>query len=156
MPKSKRAKKKEEPEMQYSIIFTAAEYIRDESEKDKILKELEEEVEFVGNKFDVTELECEEVETGFFECHKKITGILDQDQFDYFLDKYGLEYEGETMGSLGSYGFGFGWTPAVSFIGETESRNYNAYVTPFTEKKGETVVLDEYFEKLRKNPFSNF
>jgi hypothetical protein len=37
------------------------------------------------------------------------------------------------MGSLGAPGFGFGWSPAISFNGDHEDAITNAYVTPIPQ-----------------------
>ena len=54
-----------------------------------------------------------EWETGH---HRKWVAILTREQFDEFVDLCGLFAEDvQTMGSIGSPGFGFGWSPAISF-----------------------------------------
>jgi hypothetical protein len=66
--------------------------------------------------------------------HRKWTALLTRRQFDAFVDTLGLYAEStETMGSLGAPGFGFGWSPAISFIGDHEDAITNAYVTPIPE-----------------------
>jgi len=71
--------------------------------------------------------------------HRKWTALLTRKQFDAFVDKVGLYAEStETMGSLGAPGFGFGWSPAISFNADHEDAIVNAYVTPLprTTKEG--------------------
>ena len=66
--------------------------------------------------------------------HRKWTALLTRKQFDAFVEKLGLVAEDvETMGSLGAPGFGFGWSPAISFNGDDEDAILNAYVTPIPE-----------------------
>lgn len=71
--------------------------------------------------------------------HRKWTAILNRKQFDNFVSKLGLVAEDvQTMGSLGAPGFGFGWSPAVSFNGDDEDAILNAYVTPIPEVEKES------------------
>jgi len=66
--------------------------------------------------------------------HRKWAALLDREQFDDFVSKLGLYAEStETMGSLGAPGFGFGWSPAVSFTSDDEDAILSAYVTPLPE-----------------------
>jgi len=66
--------------------------------------------------------------------HRKWTALLTRKQFDAFVEKLGLVAEDvQTMGSLGAPGFGFGWSPAVSFRNDDEDAILNAYVTPIPE-----------------------
>ncbi len=71
--------------------------------------------------------------------HRKLCGILNQKQFDKFIDEMCLLAENvETMGSIGAPGFGFGHVPAISFMGDTDhgygaSAIQSAYVTPFDD-----------------------
>lgn len=66
--------------------------------------------------------------------HRKWTAILTRQQFDAFVSKLGLYAEStETMGSLGAPGFGFGWSPAISFSADHEDAIVSAYVTPIPE-----------------------
>jgi len=66
--------------------------------------------------------------------HRKWVALLTRKQFDAFIDKLGLYAERtETMGSLGAPGFGFGWSPAISFNGDHEDAILNAYVTPIPQ-----------------------
>jgi len=63
--------------------------------------------------------------------HKKFIALLTEDQFKEFTDNMGLYAEDvRTMGSLGAPGYGFGWSPAISFNGEDSEGIQNAYVTP--------------------------
>ena len=64
--------------------------------------------------------------------HRKWCSVLDQAQFDEFVEHCGLTAEStETLGSLGAPGCGFGWAPAVSFCGDHPDAIQSAYVTPF-------------------------
>jgi hypothetical protein len=66
--------------------------------------------------------------------HRKWVGLLTRKQFDAFVDKLGLYAEStETMGSLGAPGFGFGWSPAISFNADLEDAIVSAFVTPIPE-----------------------
>ena len=66
--------------------------------------------------------------------HRKWVALLTRKQFDAFVSKLGLYAEStETMGSLGAPGFGFGWSPAISFNADHEDAIVNAYVTPIPE-----------------------
>ena len=68
--------------------------------------------------------------------HRKWCAILDKKQFEEFLDYCGLFAEStETMGSLGAPGFGFGWSPAISFQSDSPDAILSAYVTPLPEVK---------------------
>jgi hypothetical protein len=67
--------------------------------------------------------------------HRKWVTILDQDQFDEFLDHTGLIAEDvQTMGSIGAPGFGFSWAPAISFRGDDLDSIQSAYATPLASK----------------------
>jgi hypothetical protein len=66
--------------------------------------------------------------------HRKWCAILDKEQFEEFIAHCGLFAEDvETMGSLGSPGFGFGWSPAIAFRSDDCDAIVNAYVTPMPE-----------------------
>ena len=66
--------------------------------------------------------------------HRKWVAILNREQFDAFVEKVGLYAEDtETMGSIGAPGFGFGWSPAISFTSDDRDAILNAYVTPVPE-----------------------
>jgi hypothetical protein len=66
--------------------------------------------------------------------HRKWCAILDREQFDEFVDHCGLTADStETMGSLGAPGFGYGWSPAISFDSDNSDALQNAYVTPLPE-----------------------
>ena len=59
---------------------------------------------------------------------------VEPQQFDAFVSKLGLHAEStETMGSLGAPGFGFGWSPAISFTSNDQDAITSAYVTPLPE-----------------------
>lgn len=63
--------------------------------------------------------------------HRKWCAILNKEQFEEFLDHCGLFAEStETMGSLGAPGFGFGWSPAISFQSDSPDAIQCAYVSP--------------------------
>ena len=63
--------------------------------------------------------------------HRKWCGLLSQEEFDDFINGTGLVAEHvETMGSIGAPGFGFGWSPAISFRGDDPECIAGAYVTP--------------------------
>ena len=48
--------------------------------------------------------------------HRKWCGLLTKEQFNRFVEATGLVADStETMGSIGAPGFGFGWSPAISF-----------------------------------------
>jgi len=67
--------------------------------------------------------------------HRKWAAMLTKDQFTEFVQSLGLVAEDvQTMGSLGAPGFGFGWSPAISFNDDGNNRAIlNAYVTPIPE-----------------------
>lgn len=66
--------------------------------------------------------------------HRKWAALLDREQFDEFVGKLDLYAETTgTMGSLGAPGFGFGWSPAISFTSDDPNALLNAYVTPLPE-----------------------
>jgi hypothetical protein len=66
--------------------------------------------------------------------HRKWCALHDQEQFDEFVTHCGLTADStETMGSLGAPGFGFGWSPAISFESSDADALLNAYVTPIRE-----------------------
>lgn len=63
--------------------------------------------------------------------HRKYCAILNYEQFVRFLEYCNLVAERcRTMGSLGAPGFGFGWSPAVSFQNYYDNISQCAYVTP--------------------------
>jgi len=71
--------------------------------------------------------------------HRKWAALLTRKQFDAFVSKLGLVAEDvQTMGSLGAPGFGFGWSPAISFNGDNENALLSAYVTPIPEVEKES------------------
>lgn len=66
--------------------------------------------------------------------HRKWAALLDREQFNEFVQTLGLYADStETMGSLGAPGFGFGWSPAISFTSDDQDAILNAYVTPLLE-----------------------
>lgn len=81
--------------------------------------------------------------------HRKWCAILNREQFEEFLDHCGLFAENvETMGSIGAPGFGFGWSPAISFRSVDTDAIQNAYVTPVPEVKREQCT-DRDWERVR-------
>jgi len=67
--------------------------------------------------------------------HRKWVALLTRKQFDAFVSKLSLYADStETMGSLGAPGFGFGWSPAISFNADHEDAIVNAYVTPIPQR----------------------
>ncbi len=68
--------------------------------------------------------------------HRKWCGLLTQEQFDDFISHTGLFAEDvQTMGSIGAPGFGWGWSPAISFRSDDpEAIQQSAYVTPVGSK----------------------
>jgi hypothetical protein len=71
--------------------------------------------------------------------HRKWCSLLSREQFDRFINSTGLVADStETMGSLGAPGFGFGWSPAISFRDDGSERAIlSAYVTPIPETRKE-------------------
>lgn len=69
--------------------------------------------------------------------HRKwCAAMLSQKQFDEFVEHCGLVADPtETLGSIGAPGFGFGWSPAISFSNDSPDALQNAYVTPIPESK---------------------
>lgn len=71
--------------------------------------------------------------------HRKWCAVLDREQFDEFIARCGLIAEStETMGSIGAPGFGFGWSPAISFRSDDSEAIQSAYVTPIPEVERES------------------
>ena len=67
--------------------------------------------------------------------HRKWTALLTQPQFDDFVCRLNLYAEDvETLGSLGAPGFGYGWSPAISFTTDDSDAILNAYVTPIPDQ----------------------
>jgi hypothetical protein len=57
-----------------------------------------------------------------------------REQFDEFVNHCGLHAEDvQTMGSIGSPGFDYGWSPAISFNSDSQDAIQSAYVTPIPE-----------------------
>ncbi len=66
--------------------------------------------------------------------HRKWCAFLTREQFDEFVNHCGLHAEDvQTMGSLGSPGFDYGWSPAISFNSDSQDAIQSAYVTPIPE-----------------------
>lgn len=78
--------------------------------------------------------------------HRKWCALLTQEQFDEFINKTCLcASDVETMGSLGSPGFGWGWSPAISFdYPDHDEAILNAYVTPVGTKSEIIEFLCEH------------
>jgi len=64
--------------------------------------------------------------------HRKLCAILSREEFDAFVEHCDLRASRtETMGSIGTPGFGIFWAPAISF--DCSSGYANAYVTPIPD-----------------------
>ena len=92
--------------------------------------------------------------------HRKYCAILNQAQFDEFVGHCDLDAEPtETMGSIGTPGFGGGWAPAISFQCQDTMTIYDdngviykgAYVTPVPEPTDTEFLVEDGFdwEKVR-------
>lgn len=82
--------------------------------------------------------------------HRKWTALLTRDQFDEFVSALGLYAEDVlTLGSLGAPGFGFGWSPAISFTSDDPDAILSAYVTPIPEVEKEGFD-DRDWERVRR------
>jgi hypothetical protein len=82
--------------------------------------------------------------------HGQWSALLNRRQFDEFVDALGLYAEDvQTMGSLGAPGFGFGWSPAISFTSDDPDAILNAYVTPIPECRKQRFD-DRDWERLRR------
>jgi hypothetical protein len=82
--------------------------------------------------------------------HRKWCGMLNREQFDTFVNALGLYAEStETMGSLGAPGFGFGWSPAISFTSDGPDAIMSAYVTPLPEVE-KSHGDDQDWRRVRK------
>ena len=89
--------------------------------------------------------------------HRKWCGLLTKEQFEKFVTATGLVADStETMGSLGAPGFGFGWSPAISFRDDGSERAIlSAYVTPIPEVKKEGFD-DRDWQRVRRAVLSMF
>lgn len=89
--------------------------------------------------------------------HRKWCGILTKEQFERFIHSTGLVADGsETMGSIGAPGFGFGWSPAISFMDDGSERAIlSAYVTPIPEVSKEGFD-DRDWQRVRRAVLSMF
>jgi hypothetical protein len=77
--------------------------------------------------------------------HRKYCALLTQEQFDDFVSHCELFTDRtRTMGSLGAPGFGFCWSPAVSFRGDDCAAYQSAYVTPVGSKAEIVKFLTEH------------
>ena len=112
--------------------------------------------------WDVTEGD-EQYEYGYLEGgwergkHRKWCALLTKDQFNEFVDSTALVADStETMGSLGAPGFGFGWSPAISFRDDGEERGIlSAYVTPVPQTRKEKFDERDW-QRLRRAVLSVF
>lgn len=83
--------------------------------------------------------------------HRKWCGILNEEQFQDFLDHTYLRAEDvQTGGSLGAPGCGYGWSPAFSFS-RFDDAVQNAYVTPLASDR-ELVAWLELQNEEWENP----
>ena len=109
---------------------------------------------YIRRKMDITEMDDQgdmESDDGTRWKHRKLAGVLSQDDFDEFVRDCDLIAEDiETGGMLGAPGFGYGWTPAVSFNAESDAGYANAYVCPITENEEEEALFGDDWEKVRK------
>jgi hypothetical protein len=81
--------------------------------------------------------------------HRKWAAILDREQFEEFISRCGLTADSTpTMGSLGAPGFGFGWSPAISFDSNDPNAIQCAYVTPIPEVS-RTHADERDWERMR-------
>ena len=98
-------------------------------------------------RWDLTECGPSEDEDGGK--HRKYCALLTQEQFDDFVSHCGLFTDRtRTMGSLGAPGFGFGWSPAVSFRGDDCAAYQSAYVTPVGSKEEIVQFLREHGQNV--------
>jgi hypothetical protein len=82
--------------------------------------------------------------------HRKWCALLTRKQFDEFVQHCGLAAEDvQTLGSLGAPGFGYGLSPAISFIGDSPNAIQSAYVTPIPRCK----TLKDFETKSPKRPY---
>jgi hypothetical protein len=89
--------------------------------------------------------------------HGKWTALLTRDQFDEFVKALGLYAEAtETMGSLGAPGFGFGWSPAISFTADHEDAILSAYVTPVPEVEKKNGGDERDWRRVRQAVLSAY
>jgi len=69
--------------------------------------------------------------------HRKYCAILDQKEFDEFVNHVYIYAEDvETGGSIGAPGFGYCCVPAISFTGNSDDMLQSAYVTPMPDHPG--------------------
>lgn len=83
--------------------------------------------------------------------HRKYCAILNQEEFEEFLNHTGLRAERvNTMGAIGMPGHGYGLVPAISFENyDSRALTQNAYVLPnLTEQQAEWFERD--FEKCKE------
>ena len=91
--------------------------------------------------------------------HRKYVAILTAAELKGLSDDMGLyASETETMGSLGAPGFGWGWSPAISFEVDSPYVSLSAYVTPVVlEGKGKRERFVEVdWDKLAKATRAKF
>lgn len=88
--------------------------------------------------------------------HRKLIGVLTQEQFDEFVEELGLFAEDvETLGSLGvpwAGCGGLGVAPAISFISEDPEAIQGAYVTPIPQcdPPEDEEEMREVWEELKR------
>ena len=90
--------------------------------------------------------------------HKKFLSILTPEEFNKFIEDQGLYAEDvETLGSLGAPGYGYGWSPTISFISYDEDIIKNAYVTPnITEKEARKHKCKDLWNKIFKQVLEEY
>jgi hypothetical protein len=83
--------------------------------------------------------------------------MLTKEQFQRFVASMGLVADStETMGSIGAPGFGFGWSPAISFRDDGQERAIlSAYVTPVPETRRERFDERDWW-RVRRAVLSMF
>ena len=89
--------------------------------------------------------------------HRKWCAMLTKEQFNRFVEATGLVADStETMGSIGAPGFGFSWSPAISFRDDgTERAILSAYVTPIPETRKERFDERDW-QRLRRAVLNQF
>ena len=89
--------------------------------------------------------------------HRKWCGLLTKEQFNRFVEATGLIADNtETMGSIGAPGFGFGWSPAISFHDDgCERAILCAYVTPIPETRKERFDERDW-QRVRRAVLNQF
>ena len=81
--------------------------------------------------------------------HRKWCSILTREQFEEFVEHCGLVADDtETLGSLGAFGCGLGWAPAISFTSVDSDAFQSAYVTPFPKTNKQPLDRNDW-KRLR-------